>query len=65
MLQNKKIYAFKLPDVVFIMLINVKMPTVVGILSFMGMINFTVSCSVEHEKVITRGPGTLTLGKWG
>ena len=28
---------------VFIMLINVKMPTVVGILTFMRMINFMVS----------------------
>ena len=27
-------------DVVFILLINVKMPTIVGILTFMSMINF-------------------------
>ena len=31
------------------MLINVKMPTIVGILTFMSMINFMLS-SVEHEK---------------
>ena len=31
------------------MLINVKMPTIVGILTFMSMINFIFSC-VEHEK---------------
>ena len=43
--------AFKLSDVVFIMLINVKMPTIVGILTFMSMINFMLS-SVGHEKVL-------------
>ena len=43
-------------DIVFIMLINVKMPTVVGILTFMGRINFMLSC-VEHGKsYITSGP---------
>ena len=31
------------------MLINVKMPTIVGILTFMSRINFTLS-RVEHEK---------------
>ena len=40
----KKILAFKLPDVVFIMLINVKMPTIVCILTFFNRIHF---CSVE------------------
>ena len=45
--EKHKIYnilAFKLSDVVFIMLINVKMPKIVGILTFMSMINL---CSVE------------------
>ena len=38
------------------MLINVKMPTIVGILTFMSKINFVLS-SVEHEKsFITLGP---------
>ena len=37
---KKTILAFKLWDVVFIILINVKMPTLVGILTFMSMINF-------------------------
>ena len=32
--------ALKLSDVVFILLINVKMPTIVGILTFMSRINF-------------------------
>ena len=33
------------------MLINVKMPTIVGILTFMSMIYFMLS-EVEHEKVL-------------
>ena len=41
--QIKKFLALGLSDVVFIMLINVKMPTVVGILTFMSMINFVLS----------------------
>ena len=36
----KKFLALSLSDVVFIMLINVKMPTIVGILTFMSRINF-------------------------
>ena len=38
----KTFHAFKLFDV-FIMLINVKMPTNVGILTLMSMINFMLS----------------------
>ena len=41
--------AFKLSDGVFILLINVKMPTIVGILTFMSRINFMLN-RVEHEK---------------
>ena len=41
---NEEVIALSLSDVVFIMLINVKMPTIVGILTFMSMINF---CSAE------------------
>ena len=41
------------------MLINVKMPTIVGILAFMSRINCVLS-RVEHEKsFITSGPGLL------
>ena len=48
--------ALCLSDVVLIMLINVKMPTIVGILTFMSRINFVLSC-VEYEKsFITLGP---------
>ena len=40
---NKKILALSLSDVLFIMLIDVKMPTIVGILTFMSRINFVLS----------------------
>ena len=36
---NKEVSCFR-SDFVFIMLINVKMPTIVGILTFMSRINF-------------------------
>ena len=45
----KEVSNFKLSDVVFIMLINVKLPTIVGILTFMSRINIVLS-PVEHEK---------------
>ena len=48
MLKNKDISYFKLSDV-FVMLINVKMPTIVGILTFMGKIHLRLS-RFEHEK---------------
>ena len=52
----KKILSLSLLDVVFIMLKNVKVPTIVGILTFMSMTNFVLSL-VEHEKsFITLGP---------
>ena len=46
---KNRLLAFKLSDVVFIMLINVKMSTIVGILTFLSMTNFIFSW-VEHEK---------------
>ena len=39
MLKNTRI-AFKLLDVVFIMIINVKMRTIVRILTFLSMVNY-------------------------
>ena len=46
---------------VFILLINVKMPTVVGILTFMCRMNSVLSC-VEHQKsFITLGTGHPSL----
>ena len=41
--QIKKFLALSLSDVVFIMLINDKMPTIVGILTFISRINFVLS----------------------
>ena len=46
--QMKKFLALSLSNVVFIMLINVKMPTFVGILTYISRINFVFSL-VEHE----------------
>ena len=37
MLKNKDFLAFRLSAVVFIVLINVKIPTIVGIITFMSM----------------------------
>ena len=55
----KRSLALSLSDVVFIMLINVKMPTIVGILTFISRINFVLS-RVEHEKsFITSHSGNL------
>ena len=42
-LTNKKFLGLSLSGVVFIMLINVKMPTIVGILTFVSRINFMLS----------------------
>ena len=43
MLERKKCFLdLKLSLVVFIMLINVKMPTIIGILTLMSMINFSM-----------------------
>ena len=49
MLKKITFLALKMSPVVFIMLTNVKMPTIVGILSFMSMINVKFS-EVEHEE---------------
>ena len=57
----KKFLALNLSDVVFIMLVNVKMPTIVGILTFMSRINFVLSW-VKHEKsFITSRPDVTKL----
>ena len=39
----KKFLALSLSDVVFIVLIKVNMPTIVGILTFMSRMNFVLS----------------------
>ena len=46
-----------------IMLINVKMPTIVGILTFMSMINFMLRCVENEESFITSGPDTFILSE--
>ena len=40
---NEEVPVLSLSDVLFIMLINVKMPTIVGILTFMSRIHFVLS----------------------
>ena len=51
------LHALSLSDAVFTMLLNVKMSTIVGILTFMSRLNFVLS-SIEYEKsFITSGPG--------
>ena len=42
-LQINKFLALSLSDVVFILLMSVKMPMIVGILTFMSRINFVLS----------------------
>ena len=60
--QIKMFHAFSLSDVVFIMLINVKM--IVGILTFMSRIHLMLS-GVEHEKgFITLGPALSPSAKY-
>ena len=55
----KKFLALSLSDLVLIMIINRKLPTLVGILTFMSRINFVRSC-VEHEKSFkTSGHGSI------
>ena len=53
----KKFLALFLTDVVFIMLINVKMPTIVGILSFMSWIVFIMLINVKMATIV----GILTF----
>ena len=49
---KKKIYlALTFSDVVFILLINVKMPTIVGILTFISRIDITCSVDLSREKI--------------
>ena len=40
---NEEFFALSHSDDIFIMLINVKMPTIVGILTFLSRINFVLS----------------------
>ena len=53
-------FTFNLLEVEFIMLINVKMPTIVGILTFMSMINFVLSRVKHEQSFITAGSGNIS-----
>ena len=53
--------AFKLSDVVFFLLIIVKMPTFVGIFTFMSRINF-IHSRVEHDKKVLEPWGETFRG---
>ena len=53
----KKSIALSLSDVLFIMLIIVKMPTIVGILTFMSGIKFVLSWVEHGKRFITSSPG--------
>ena len=55
------LFAFKLSNIIFIMLINLKMPTIVGIFTFTRMINYML-ISVEHERFISLVPEPLISG---
>ena len=59
MLKNS-LLALKCSDTVFIQPINVKMPTIVGILTFMSWINFMFR-QVEHEKSCITGAWSVFL----
>ena len=59
MLKNKDISCFQTLEVVFIMLINDKMPTNVGILTFYGHDKFHTQQSMNC--LITFGPGLCKL----
>ena len=56
----KTFLTLNLSDGVFVMLINVKMPTIVGILTFMSRINFVLSLA-EHKKFYNFGVRFIVL----
>ena len=47
----KYFHTFRLSDGILIMLINVKMQTIAGILTFMNMVNLILSWD-DHEKLL-------------
>ena len=49
-----------MPKMLFSLLINVKMLTIVGILTFVSMKNFMLSC-VEQKFFITSGSGSTSI----
>ena len=61
-LTNEKVYFFKSLRCCFYHAINVKMPTILGILTFMSRINFVLSCVAHGKSFITLGPGCTRVG---
>ena len=55
--------ALKLLEIVFILLIDVKIPTIVGILTIMSRIDFKFS-GVEHEKSCITSRPDCTSKNW-
>ena len=45
---SEEVSCLSLSDIVFIMLLNIKMPTLVGILTFMSRINFVLSRLIKR-----------------
>ena len=58
MLKNNDLSCFQTLTC-FIMLRNVKMPTIVDILTFMSMINFMLSRVEQEKSFINSGPDVL------
>ena len=56
--------ALSLSDVVFIMLISVKMPAIIGISAFMSRIDFVLSLDEHGKSFITSGPKLWRLYYW-
>ena len=56
LLRNTTFFAFKLSDIAYNMLINVQMPTIVRILTFMSMIDFVLSLVVHEKSFINSWP---------
>ena len=62
--KRRSFLLLSLSDVVFMMLLNVKMPTIFDILTFMSWISFLCS-RVEHGKsFINSGPGWTKCQAW-
>ena len=59
--QIMKFLALGLSDVLFIMLINVKMPTIVDILTLISRINFVLGWVEYGKGFITLGPDFTTV----
>ena len=57
----KKFLTLSLSDVAFMMLINVKMQTIISILTFMSRTNFALSLVEHGKKLYNLGPGFIVF----